>query len=98
MKIMFLCGCLEQGKDGVGDYVHRLALLCSHKNVECYKVAINDSFISEIIWNTKENILRLPANLRYEDKIKKLIDLTEFFQPDWISLQFVSFSFDHMQL
>ena len=25
MKIVFICGCLEPGKDGVGDYTRRLS-------------------------------------------------------------------------
>lgn len=95
MKIVFLCGSVEAGRDGVGDYVRRLSSVLSEDVEAIGVVSLNESSISEVheeggpVWK-----LRLPDILSWEERYKLLKRKIEEFNPDWISLQFVPFSFD----
>lgn len=97
MKILFICGCLEPGRDGVGDYSRRLAGELLKKGHQVNLVAINDFFIDtdgeieEIqdlipVFRIRGPIFRT-HNLRLIEK--RINDL----DPEWLSLQFVPFSF-----
>src|SRR5215207_4250355 len=99
MIISFICGSLEPGRDGVGDYCYRLATELTRAGHQASIIALNDPFISRLVQNnqvvdeTSIKILRLPANLpsKQKNKIaKQFIDVT---RPHWISLQFVPYSF-----
>ena len=46
MKIMFICGSLEPGKDGVGDYTRRLCAHLKKHHIEVGILAYNDKFIN----------------------------------------------------
>ncbi|MBC6609131.1 glycosyltransferase [Hymenobacter sp. BT188] len=99
MKIVFLCGCLEPGRDGVGDYVRRLAVEVQQQGHLVQAIALKDYFTTAEIIESQQTpagdliTLRLPAieeaALRFE-RAKQWIDN---FNPDWLSLQFVPFSF-----
>lgn len=104
MRIVFICGSLEAGCDGVGDYVRQLALSLADNDHTIAIVAVNDRFIMEIRENTiqigKNNVaeLRLPEIMDIKEKklfLKKWIDS---FNPDWLSLQYVPFSFQRRGL
>lgn len=94
MKILFVGGCLEQGKDGVGDYTRRLASKCIEFGHEVALVAIFDGHTDTVI---EENIfcpiIRFPRNFGQKELKSKLTYLIKTFGPDWISLQFVPFAF-----
>ncbi|WP_026932647.1 glycosyltransferase [Christiangramia echinicola] len=100
MKIVFLCGSLEPGKNGVGDYVNRLAGCLLHEGVKAYSIALNDHFIEG--WqfdkfyhgNKIHQVLRFGKNLCIEEKINMGRDWIEDLEPDWISLQYVPYSFN----
>ena len=47
MKLLFITGNLEPGKDGVGDYTLMMALRCTQLHVNCCIIAINDVYIAE---------------------------------------------------
>ncbi len=47
MRIAFVFGCAEPGKDGVGDYARCLAASCASLGHECLLVAINDRHCDE---------------------------------------------------
>ena len=99
MKIIFLCGSLEPGRDGVGDYVLRLAgELIKQKN-QVVAIALNDRYTSiELIENKISNnielkVIRLPAIWKTEQRFSRAQKCIQEFNPDWLSLQFVPFSF-----
>ncbi|MBY0425346.1 MAG: hypothetical protein K2Q22_06900 [Cytophagales bacterium] len=96
MKILFVCGSLEEGKDGVGDYVRKLSERLASKNIECVSIALNDKETSEFFVN--EGSIPEFKTSRYF-KIHKLIPdkkkgfflhkLIHFYSPDVISIQLV---------
>jgi hypothetical protein len=94
MRLLFICGCLEPGKDGVGDYTSRLAIECKNLGHEVAKMALNDGFIRENgINNGVIPVLRLPKSSNWKSKELVVINFINDFYPDWISLQFVPYAF-----
>lgn len=99
MRIIFLCGSLEQGRDGVGDYVRQLSLALSETGHRVAMIAINDRYCSEIteriIGTGHKEIteLRLPEKLGEDKKQALLKDWIKNYDPDCLSLQYVPFSF-----
>ena len=99
MKVVFICGSLEQGRDGVGDYVRQLALSLAEAGHEVAITAINDRFTTGVLENTIETGLwqvkglRLPEMMDAKEKAAFLKGWISVFSPDWISLQYVPFSF-----
>ena len=99
MTILFLTGGLEPGKDGVGDYTRRLAFECARNRHDCLLIALNDGNI-EIPTETTEvedhiqlRTLRLPQKLSWPARIKLASVFRAPYSIDWISLQFVCYSF-----
>jgi glycosyltransferase involved in cell wall biosynthesis len=99
MKIIFLCGSLEPGHDGVGDYVRRLAGELIRQGHQVAAVALNDWSVSDIINSTQQaegtyvEVLRVPALWTEKDRFKYAKKWIYAFDPEWLSLQFVPFSF-----
>lgn len=100
MKIIFLCGSLEPGKDGVGDYTRRLcgALIRRGHQAEiislCDKQA--DGFFNQtqMIEGTPVNVRRIPIATSYKQRLALTQETIKEVAPDWISLQYVPYSFD----
>ena len=102
MRILFFCGSLQSGKDGVGDYVRSLAETCILQGNECQMIALNDHHISEcvssvdFVGGTKLGSLRLPAALPWPERMNLAAAFRDQFQPDWLSFQFVAYGYhDH---
>jgi hypothetical protein len=97
MKIVFLCGCLEPGRDGVGDYTIKLAIELTRRGHQIFPISLNDKYRTEIIDDEKDNhgilILRLPYNLSNEKRFELAKRQIRKYKPDWISIQFVIYSF-----
>jgi hypothetical protein len=99
MKIIFLCGCLEPGRDGVGDYSRRLAGELIQTGHEVGIVSLNDQHITETNSTQQYSgavpipVLRLPDTWTTARRFQKARFWIEDFNPDWISLQFVPFAF-----
>jgi glycosyltransferase involved in cell wall biosynthesis len=91
VKIVFLCGSLEQGKDGVGDYTGILAAECARLGHQTFLLSLNDSWIQGS--RTEETILRLGSQLSWPERIKTARAFLSRVQPDLASLQFVPYSF-----
>ena len=99
MKILFICGSLEDGRDGVGDYTRRLAVELIRMGNIVTAVAINDQFIERKIICEQEvdgislDVVRLPGATGLIDNFRSASKIMTEFNPSWVSLQFVPFSF-----
>ncbi|MCF6406975.1 glycosyltransferase [Chitinophaga filiformis] len=100
MKLIFLCGSLEPGKDGVGDYSRRLACELIRKSHEVAIIALNDR-VSASLYDglqssngTEVPVLRLPASMDEKERFSHAGDYIRKFGPEWVSLQYVPFSFE----
>lgn len=94
MKIAFCCGCLEPGRDGVGDYVRRLAGELNRYGHRCVAIALNDSHVSDFRAGEQASegvsipVLRLAHRMPFPAGAWLRAQ-----SPDWLSLQFVPFAF-----
>lgn len=99
MKIIFLCGCLEYGRDGVGDYTRRLlgALLAQGQQVAA--VALADSYTEtarleeQRLEGNSVSVYRLPNSWPIAKRTAHAKRWIDDFNPEWISFQFVCFAF-----
>ena len=99
MKLVFLCGSLEPGRDGVGDYTRRLAGELIRNDHHVLLIALNDRAIENLIDEEQESqgvffpVLRLPETMPFKRRLLIARDKINNFNPEWISLQYVPFSF-----
>lgn len=97
VRILFLCGSLEPGRDGVGDYTARLAAELRSQGHDCLCAAIDDRFIEQD--SVENGLVRGPGFLRLSRKkswaarMEVLWKKVAEFHPDWVSLQFVPYGF-----
>ena len=97
MRILFFCGSLEPGRDGVGDYTRALARACFQQGHECRIVALNDMHVLErkesddVVAGSRLVSLRLPSIMAWEERVRLAADFRSRFQPDWQSLQLVCY-------
>jgi hypothetical protein len=91
MKIIFICGSLEPGKDGVGDYTRRLAVEIINQGHEVALIAMNERGLNEVIKqdDSFKNVLRLPSIIPWRAREEDARNFIDEFKPDFISLQFV---------
>jgi hypothetical protein len=100
MKILFLCGSLEPGRDGVGDYVRRLLGELSKEGHDVTAISLNDQHIYEAFFgyqlfeNESLAVLRLPSRWKSNQRFTRAEQWINEFDPDWLSLQFVPFAFN----
>jgi hypothetical protein len=99
MKILFLCGSLESGQDGVGDYTRRLAGELIRQGHHASILSLNDRFIETVLQTEQESdgtnvaVLRLPDKLSSKERYNNSGNYISDFDPEWLSLQFVPYSF-----
>ncbi len=91
MKIVFLTGSFAPGKDGVGDYARTLAAECTRLGHETFLLSLNDTWVPTSVSAPAE--LRLGARMPWPDRVKSAKAFLAAVQPDWVSLQFVPYSF-----
>ncbi|MBE8724540.1 hypothetical protein [Flavobacterium hungaricum] len=100
MKILFLCGSLEPGSDGVGDYTRRLAGELVRNGHQVIIVALSDNHVREVSAEMQQcegsiiSVLRIPHFVPSKLRYNKTAQYIKDFSPDWISLQFVPYSFN----
>jgi len=103
MNILFICGSLEPGRDGVGDYTRRLAAALINMGHIAGVVSLNDSKSDITPVNNKEYqeqdgakvpVLRLNKHLPWKQKEVAVQQMMTEYKPDWISLQYVPYSFN----
>jgi hypothetical protein len=101
MKIAFINGSFAPGKDGVGDFAAALAARCVTFGHTCTLIGLNDrhTTAAEETARIEESHalphLRLPATMRWEERIGRAIAFRDRLQPDWISLQFVAYAYQN---
>ncbi|WP_439882582.1 hypothetical protein ACSX1A_05310 [Pontibacter sp. MBLB2868] len=99
MNIVFLCGSLELGRDGVGDYTRRLGVELIRHGHRIAAVALKDPGVTVVVSNTQRidnrelPVLRLPYTMAANKRIELAKNWIGNFNPQWISLQYVPFSF-----
>lgn len=99
MKIVFICGALEEGRDGVGDYTRRLAAELIRQGHTAAVVAIRDLHTeapiagAQVADGTPVPVLRIPAAWPGQERFAAARQWLEEAAPDWLSLQFVPFAF-----
>jgi hypothetical protein len=94
MKILFLCGSVEPGKDGVGDYTRRLCgeLIRTGQEAEiislCDKQA--DGFLNQIqmIEGAQVTVRRIPLSSSYRQRLAWTQEVLEEVAPDYF-IQYV---------
>ena len=96
MKILFLVGSAEPGKDGVGDYTARLAGAVVSLGHDGRVVALHDPHGVARIDATASNSVdpaRLHDRMPWSERIQALNEIIESFRPDWVSLQYVPYAY-----
>jgi glycosyltransferase involved in cell wall biosynthesis len=99
MKIVFIVGALEPGRDGVGDYSRRLAGALSKNGDQVAIISINDKYITktesgiQYAEDQKINVLRIASMLTSSERFSAAQKFIEAFSPEWISIQFVPYAF-----
>ena len=96
MKIIFLCGSLEPGRDGVGDYSQKLADEFKMQGHKVAVIALNDKYIKDNKQETNSESrcsLRLSSKIPWKNRIEITSKFVESFDPDYLSLQYVPYSF-----
>ena len=104
MKIAFLCGSLEPGHDGVGDYTRKLAGELTKQGNPTVIIALNDKAANvkseemQSVENIALPVLRIPFNYSSVERFSLAGKWLNSFNPDWISLQYVPYSFQNKGL
>ncbi len=95
MKILFICGSLEPGRDGVGDYTRLLAGACAARGHDCTALALHDLHAPRETDRTRDalRVIRLPATTPWAVRLDRAADLRARLAPDWVSWQFVAYAF-----
>jgi hypothetical protein len=96
MRVTFLTGSLEPGKDGVGDYTRLLAQECTRAGVLSQAIALADRHVERSVQTTAAEgveVLRLPDSIPWTARIDDAARRIRAFEPDWVSVQFVPFSY-----
>jgi hypothetical protein len=99
MRIAFIGGTLEPGRDGVGDYTRGLADECRRLGHEVLLIGLKDKFATEpdesesLEGEPVARVLRYPACQSIEESVAAAAKEVERFQPDWVSLQFVCYMY-----
>jgi hypothetical protein len=99
MRIAFLCGSQEAGRDGVGDYTTGFAEELRLQGHDVMVIGLRDKFVSETTFSESRTaggaipILRLPSALPWAECIAQARTQLDRFDPEWVSLQFVCYTF-----
>jgi hypothetical protein len=99
MKIVFITGGLEAGRDGVGDYTRRLAGELIRLGHPTAILGLNDPEVPEPTVGSQEiegiqvPSLRLPGGMSWTNRTEMAREWMDTFNPDWVSLQFVPSAF-----
>lgn len=100
MSLVIICGSLEPGADGVGDYSRLLAASCCNLGVPTHLLALNDPSVNapesqhQQSGGLQLNVLRLPAGLSWDRRLTLADQQLQSWDCEAISLQFVPYAFE----
>lgn len=98
-NILFVCGSMEPGRDGVGDYTRLLASELKKRGYRVSIIALRDKFIHESFIEKQEQsgipleVLRCTITDKLKVRGALAKKYANNFNPDWISLQFVPYAY-----
>lgn len=98
-KILLVCGNLEPGQDGVGDYTRELAGALQSQSTVIKVIALMDRGVSDIVEENQASrqqnvrVVRMALSLSFARRKAVFQKLVAEFKPDWISLQYVPYAF-----
>ena len=104
MKIVFITSSLEPGRDGVGDYTRRLAGIFIKLGHTVTALSLKDHFTTNEIVGSQNidgialDIIRIPFTWQDKKRMNRAKHWIGILDPDWLSLQFVIFSFHNKGL
>lgn len=101
MNILFICGSLERGRDGVGDYTRRLSCMLKKLGHQTSIIALNDDQLQsscEVYEDQQSDgesvrVLRLPTKFNWPVRTELAKIYIKNQHPEWLSLQYVPYSF-----
>ena len=96
-----ICGGLDAGRDGVGDYCRRIASELAVLGAECLVLGFNDHGVERETTEFPQSsvqLMRLPARMPLRKRAARAASLLAHWEPDWVSLQFVSYAFNRKGL
>lgn len=100
LNILFLCGSLQPGADGIGDYTRRLASELSKHGYTTKLLAYSDRHTEQSLeeFQNSDNIalsvLRLPKEMNASEKSEIINRWLGGVQPEWVSIQYVLYAFN----
>ena len=99
-NILFICGSLEPDKDGVGDYVWKLATSLLKRGFSCTCVSLSDefvtpkTFISELTdFPSEITRYRISASSSWREKLKLLNKIAVKEKPSFISFHYGPYTY-----
>ena len=104
MTIAFICGSLQAGCDGVGDYSRKLAAELIKQGSQVTAIALFEKDIADEILGVQEidgvelPVLRIPSGWNQDKRFKRVKNYIASQNAEIISLQFVLYSFDSQGL
>ncbi|QIL75338.1 glycosyltransferase family 4 protein [Hymenobacter sp. HDW8] len=99
MNIVFLCGALEPGRDGVGDYSRKLAGALVEKGHQVALAALKDGHVPAVTEGIQLSdevevpVLRVPASWPAAQRFSRAKEWIGRINPEWVSVQFVPYAF-----
>lgn len=95
MRIAFMTGGLEPGRDGVGDYTTSLAREMIGRGHDCRILAVRDRYVDQVWEETSKTVsfLRLSTSLDWQTCCSKVRADLDRFAPEWLFVQFVPYAY-----
>lgn len=101
MTVLFICSSAEPGRDGVGDYTRRLAAELLRQGHNAWMIGLHDKHLTTSTATENQSdgghevtVLRFSSSLTWTKRITEAAQFVKSIDPDWISLQYVSYGFD----
>lgn len=98
-KVLFVCGSMEPGHDGVGDYVRVLSGALNSLGFDSRIIALKDRTVEGVVGETQSSgeqrisVVRLGKTLTCKTRKSEYQKILREFSPQWISLQYVPYAF-----
>lgn len=100
MNILFVCGSMKMGADGIGDYTRRLACELVKQGHKASVLAFSDRHVDDATIEKQSSegqeieVLRVPSKLSDKEKFDSLGKFIETVNPDWVSVQYVLYAYN----